>query len=154
MYNCSKSAVEALYETLKVELAPFNIRTAIIEPGVFRTGILTSAPQPSLGVSQHYQETVVGQVFGLVGAMLQDPEKHIPGEPSKLGDRVVEFVDGTGMGEGPGKQTRLLLGRDAVELAKIKMKALTDDFEASYKMAMSTDYEGHTAPGVGIVASL
>jgi NAD(P)-dependent dehydrogenase (short-subunit alcohol dehydrogenase family) len=142
MYNCSKSAVEALYETLKVELAPFNIRTAIIEPGVFRTGILTSAPQPSLGVSQHYQETVVGQVFGLVGAMLQDPEKHIPGEPSKLGDRVVEFVDGTGM------------GRDAVELAKIKMKALTDDFEASYKMAMSTDYEGHTAPGVGIVASL
>ena len=75
-----------------VELVPFNIRTVILEPGVFRTGILTSTPQPSLRVSQHYQETAVCQVFGLVGAMLQDPEKHIPGDPSKLGDWVVEFV--------------------------------------------------------------
>jgi NAD(P)-dependent dehydrogenase (short-subunit alcohol dehydrogenase family) len=78
MYNCSKSAVESLHETLKVELAPFNIRIVILEPGVFRTGILTSAAQPSLGVSQHYLETAVGKVFSLVGAMIQDPEIPTP----------------------------------------------------------------------------
>ena len=55
------------------------------------------------------------------------------------------------MGEGLGKHTRLLLGRDAVELAKIKMKALIQDFEAKYKMATTTE---HTAPAVSMVASL
>jgi hypothetical protein len=45
-------------------------------------------------------------------------------------------------------------GRDAIELVKAKMKALTEDHEASYKIAMSTDYEGHTGAGVSAVASL
>lgn len=44
-------------------------------------------------------------------------------------------------------------GTDAFEPVKAKMKALTED-QASYKIAMSADYEGHTEASVSAVASL
>lgn len=153
MYSCSKSAMESVHDCLKVELAAFNIRSVILEPGMHRTNVIVAAAQPSV-VSQHYLETAVGQALGLAGAIAQDPDTHVAGDPNKLGDRVVEFVDGTGMGKGLEKTTRLLLGRDAVELARAKMNALREDHDASYKIAMSTDYEGHRGSGVSGVARL
>lgn len=38
MYSCSKYAVEALAQALRVEAAPFGVRTTVIEPGDTRTG--------------------------------------------------------------------------------------------------------------------
>ncbi len=37
-YHASKYAVEALSDALRMELAPFGIRVAIVEPGTIRTG--------------------------------------------------------------------------------------------------------------------
>jgi NAD(P)-dependent dehydrogenase (short-subunit alcohol dehydrogenase family) len=151
-YGASKSALEGMTETLALDLKPFNIRCVILEPGLFRTGVLTAGPQPSV-VGKDYMESAVGEAFGLVGAMIQQPEEHIPGEPAKLGERVVEFVDGTGMGVGLQGHMRLLLGRDAVELAGEKMRVLKGDFEACEAIAKSTDFEGSTAKGVsGVLA--
>ena len=77
----------------------------------------------------------------------------MPGDPSKLADRVVEFIDKSGMAKDVTPTARLLLGRDAVELYELKLKSLTEDLEASKPMAMSTDYDGHTGQGVSVVAS-
>lgn len=151
-YNASKSALEGLTETLALDLKPFNIRCVILEPGLFRTGVLAAAPMPG-AVGKDYLESTVGAAFELVGKMIERPEEFVPGEPGRLGERVVEFVDGTGMGEGLGKHMRLLLGRDAVELAGEKMRVLRGDFEACEGMARSTDFEGCTAEGVsGVLA--
>lgn len=153
MYSCSKAAAELLHETLRKELAPFNIRTLIIEPGLFRTAVVTNAQQPIKGFSEPYLSTAIGKTLGLVENIVRDPAQYMPGDPSKLGDRVVEFIDRRGMAKDVAPKARLLLGRDAVELYKLKLKSLTEDLEASNQIAMSTDYDGHTGQGVGVVAN-
>lgn len=153
MYNTSKAAAEMLHETLMKELELFKIRTLIIEPGLFRTNVVTNAPQPVAGFSEPYLGTAIGKSLELVGNILQDPARYMPGDPSKLGDRVVEFVDRSGMAKDVAPRDRLLLGRDAVELYKLKLQSLTEDLEASSQMALSTDYDGHTGQGVSVVAN-
>ncbi|KAK5947704.1 hypothetical protein OHC33_011280 [Knufia fluminis] len=153
MYSCSKAAAELLHETLRKELAPFNIRTLIIEPGLFRTAVVTNAPQPVRGFSEPYLSTAIGKTLGLVENMVRDPAQYMPGDPSKLGDRVVDFIDESGMAKHMRPTARLLLGRDAVKLYKLKLQSLTEDLEASDQMATSTDYDGHTGQGVSVVAN-
>ena len=45
-YSASKHAVESLSEALWYEMAPFGIRVAIVEPGVFHTNFHTSVVRP------------------------------------------------------------------------------------------------------------
>ena len=40
-YAASKFAVEGWMESLRSDVAPFDIRTTIVEPGYFRTELLT-----------------------------------------------------------------------------------------------------------------
>jgi NAD(P)-dependent dehydrogenase (short-subunit alcohol dehydrogenase family) len=46
-YAMSKFALEAMADSLRVELAPFGMRVSIIEPGTIATAIWTK-PQPAL----------------------------------------------------------------------------------------------------------
>ncbi|MFB7310896.1 SDR family NAD(P)-dependent oxidoreductase [Streptomyces sp. NPDC056192] len=52
MYSASKFAVAGVSQALSVEMAPFGIRSMVVEPGVFRTYFLDAsslsvAPTPS-----------------------------------------------------------------------------------------------------------
>ena len=155
MYNTTKAAGDMLYDTLKVELAPFNIRVVTLNLGMFMTNILGNAPMPSCGFKQEYLEkSAIGAVVGLVGAMAKDPAKHIPGDPVKFGDRVVGIVDGTGYGEALMNANHVFMGKDSLSLAKQKLDMLQADLEASQKIGVSTDLEGSSALGVAIVADL
>ncbi|KAJ9663045.1 hypothetical protein H2198_001037 [Neophaeococcomyces mojaviensis] len=152
LYNSSKAAIDMVYETLKLELAPFNIRTITINAGLQRTGILTNGPMPKNGIGQHYLEkTPVGAMLGIVGGIAQDPGQ-MPGDPTKFGDRVVEIVDGTGYGKGLEKVARFIFGRDGLQLAAKKLEVLGEEVKASQKIALSIDVDGCSAPGVAGVA--
>jgi len=147
IYNSSKFALEGLSETLALDLAPFKIRVVIIEPGVFRTNVFAACHVPKGGLSQPYQDSLVGGVVGAFGYVAQNPESAQPGDAGKLGDRVVEFVDGTGMAEGLERFLRLPLGMDCIARVRHSLKMMGENYDALEKIAASTDHEGSSSQG-------
>ena len=83
-YNASKHALEALSECLAQEMRPFNVRVAIIEPGIIDTSMaqrLGEDTNPS-----HYRQ--VARFSDLFTASLKNPA-----EPSLVGQKILEVAD-------------------------------------------------------------
>ena len=144
-YNAAKYAMEGVSDTLSKELACFNIRVIVIEAGLFLTNIGAAAHIPGNGFSKTYLESPPYVKFmEVLGRLMKDPEEEHTGDPEKLGARVVEYVNGTGMAkEVDPKFVRLPLGPDAIQLCKRKAKELTDNFDAMEKIALSTNFDRH-----------
>lgn len=132
MYCCPKAAQDMLLGVLKKELEAFNIRTVTLNAGLYRTAAFRSSKPPA--ISEAYLNTKVGQILGVVGQIAADPEANMPGDPSKLGDRLVEIVDGSGLGKRLGKHSRFLVGRDAIKLSDIVLKEMEEDFRAARRL--------------------
>jgi len=147
-YNCPKTAHDMLQNVLSAELSSSNIHTVIITAGGYRTNVLVNSKQPVNGFSESTMSTPVAQLLNEVDKLIQNPEEHVAGDPEKFGKRIVEIVDGSGMGRGLEKNSRFLLGRDALKASGFTMKSLTDSFKASEDIASSTDFEGYKDPSV------
>jgi NAD(P)-dependent dehydrogenase (short-subunit alcohol dehydrogenase family) len=144
-YSCPKAASDMLYETLKYEVGAFGIRTLVLNAGMYQTSVILNSPTPAAGFGQPYlEETLVGRALGLAGTFVEHPEDTIAGDPAKFGDCVVDLVDGTGHGKGLEKQSRVVMGRDSVEMIEKKLKWLTAEVEGSRKIAGAADYEGRS----------
>ena len=74
----------------------------------------------------------------------------MPGDPAKLGKRVVEVVEGTGMAEGKGleKHLRLFLGEDSVGLMRRKLKSMGENVDASEEIAKNVWFDGTESKGL------
>lgn len=107
-YAASKAAVHALTETLTLELAPYNIRVLLVEPGAFMTeGIygqpfFTSNPIPAYDDMRAASKARFASVPGT--------EK---GDPTKAMQVVVDVVRGEGVAKGRPWPGYLVLGEDA-----------------------------------------
>jgi len=87
-YAASKFAVEGWIESLSPEVAPFGIRTMLVDPGFFRTELLTEEstnyPEPSIAdYAEKTQQTVTAWkgMNGLQG-----------GDPAKLAKALVQLA--------------------------------------------------------------
>ncbi|KAG1823220.1 hypothetical protein EV424DRAFT_772797 [Suillus variegatus] len=108
-YASSKAAVQAMSETLAVELAQFNIRVLIVEPGAFRTeNIYSNKVDTWTNPIPDYDET---------RAETQVRYKAIPGrqpgDPMKAMKFVADVVRGEGVAAGRKWPLYLVLGEDA-----------------------------------------
>jgi NAD(P)-dependent dehydrogenase (short-subunit alcohol dehydrogenase family) len=102
-YCATKFALEGLTETLRDEVAPFGIRTLIVEPGAFRTGLFRADAAYQSQAMPEYSETVGptrGYVTGGHGTQ--------PGDPAKAAQAILTALDAE---EPP---LRLVLGEDAI----------------------------------------
>src|SRR6478672_5393512 len=113
-YSAAKFAVEGWMESLAPEIAPFGIRTMLVEPGFFRTELLTdeSTVWPKASIDDYAEktlETVAGwkQMNGLQG-----------GDPAKLANALVQLAS---QAEPP---RRWPAGADAVDTFERKAKEL------------------------------
>lgn len=110
-YASSKWALEALSEILAQEVKPFNIRVAIIEPGVIATPIFGKAKE--ISPSTHYvHEKRIAAIFA---AALRNPTS-----PYVVAEKIREIVDGKSW------QLRYLVGPDAAPLLQ-KRSSVTDE---------------------------
>jgi len=125
-YSAAKFAVEGWMESLAPEIAPFGIRTMLVEPGFFRTDLLTDEstkwPEPSIAdYAETTRETVTAwkKMNGQQG-----------GDPAKLAKALVQLA---GDAEPP---KRWPAGADAVETFVKKANELLA--QASVHKALSS----------------
>ncbi|MGJ5827404.1 oxidoreductase [Streptomyces ossamyceticus] len=134
MYCAGKWALEAMSETLALEVAGFGIRVTIVEPGEFRTewsagSMVRATPMPE------YDEVLAGRRHGLSGAYA-----HLqPGDPRKAGEALLKLLDA----ERP--PLRLLLGNSAADLAPRVLRERLAEWEEWDALARTTDHDGTDA---------
>ncbi|PCG99702.1 Glucose/ribitol dehydrogenase [Penicillium occitanis (nom. inval.)] len=135
IYGASKSSLESLSEALALELAPFNIRVLIVIPGGFRTDFLSGNLEPEAPMTKDYEGTPLHAALNSFRAY----NGNQPGDPAKGMRRVVEVVEGTGLGEDKQGLLRLPLGADCLERAWSKVNALKRELNGFDIVAKSTD---------------
>lgn len=130
VYCSTKFAVEGLTEALAAELAPLGIHATVVEPGYFRTDFLDST---SLSVSplqiDDYAETA-----GAVRAKAAQINHAQPGDPEKLAEVLIDFVDV------PKPPVRLPLGSDTVAAIEDKHASDAAMLVEWRSVAVSTDF--------------
>jgi NAD(P)-dependent dehydrogenase (short-subunit alcohol dehydrogenase family) len=113
-YSASKFGLEGWIESLAPEVAPFGIRTMVVEPGFFRTDLLTpestTYAEPSIeDYAQRTTQTVADwtSMNGRQG-----------GDPAKLADALIKIAS---LDEPP---VRWVAGADAVQTVASKGRDL------------------------------
>jgi NAD(P)-dependent dehydrogenase (short-subunit alcohol dehydrogenase family) len=130
-YAAAKFGVEGWMESLAPEVRQFGIRTMLVEPGFFRTELLspdsTTFAEPSIpDYAEQTRETVTAW-SGMSGKQ--------GGDPVKLAKAIVELA---GIDEPP---TRFAAGADAVETFEAKGNALRTQAAAFRELSSSLGHE-------------
>jgi NAD(P)-dependent dehydrogenase (short-subunit alcohol dehydrogenase family) len=130
-YAASKFGVEGWMESLTPELAPFGIRTMVVEPGFFRTELLTpestNYAEPSI---EDYAERTEQTV-----AVWNSMNGQQGGDPAKLADALVELA---GQDEPP---LRFAAGADAIATVEQKAKDLLAQADAYRELSSNLAYD-------------
>jgi NAD(P)-dependent dehydrogenase (short-subunit alcohol dehydrogenase family) len=135
-YAASKFALEGWVESIAPEIAPFSIRTMLVEPGFFRTELLEEAsttwPEPSIDdYADRTRETV---------AAWRAMNGKQSGDPVKLASALVKL---SSQGEPP---PRWVAGADAIEAVEQKAKTLLAQADA-YRELSTTLARDDSASG-------
>jgi NAD(P)-dependent dehydrogenase (short-subunit alcohol dehydrogenase family) len=118
-YCASKYALEGLTETLRDEVSGFGVRTLIVEPGAFRTGLFRPGAAYESEAMAEYADTV-----GPTRAYVRGNDGLQPGDPVKAAQAILTAVDSD---EPP---LRLVLGADAVGNIERRLASLSDELAA------------------------
>lgn len=126
-YAAGKFAVEGWMESLASEIEPFGIRTMLVEPGFFRTELLspdsTTFAKPTI---DDYADRTAGTI-----AFLSGLDGKQPGDPVKLANALVHLA---GLDTPP---SRFVAGADAMEPIAAKANALLAQIDAHRALSAS-----------------
>ncbi len=130
-YAAAKFGIEGWMESLMPEISPFGIRTMLVEPGFFRTELLTNDSttyaKPSIGDYAEKTKEIVAAWKSMDGKQ--------GGDPAKLADTLVKLV---ALKEPP---TRFAAGADAVRTLEAKGKTLLAQAQAHRELSTSLAYD-------------
>jgi len=126
-YAASKFALEGWMESLTPEVAPFGVRTMVVEPGFFRTDLLTpestSYAQPSIEDYAERTRQTVAAWNGMNGRQ--------GGDPAKLAQALI------GLATFEQPPVRWVAGADAVAGVEQKAKDLLAQVDAHREISSS-----------------
>lgn len=130
-YAAAKFGLEGWTESLAVEIAPFGLKTMLVEPGFFRTELLTpestTFAQPSIADYADWSKATSEAWSGMSGKQ--------GGDPAKLAAAIVRMA---GLDEPP---VRFAGGADAVGAFEQKAKALLAQADAHRELSSSLAYD-------------
>ncbi|HVS06431.1 MAG TPA: SDR family oxidoreductase [Candidatus Dormibacteraeota bacterium] len=135
-YSSSKFGIEGWIESLTPEVAPFGIRTMLVEPGFFRTDLLTPEStvyaEPSIeDYAERTRQTIAAwnSMNGQQG-----------GDPAKLAAAIVRLAN---QDEVP---LRFVAGADAVESVERKARDLLAQADANRELSSSLALDDVVSP--------
>ena len=130
-YAAAKFGIEGWMESLAPEIMPFGIRTMLVEPGFFRTELLTDAStiyaQPTIDDYAERTKEIVPAWKNMDGKQT--------GDPAKLADALVKLV---ALKEPP---TRFAAGADAMQTFEAKAKTLLAQAHAHRELSSALAVE-------------
>jgi NAD(P)-dependent dehydrogenase (short-subunit alcohol dehydrogenase family) len=130
-YAAAKFGIEGWMESLTPEIAPFGIRTMLVEPGFFRTELLSSH---STTYAQPAIDDYADRTREIVAAWKSMDGKQ-SGDAAKLADALVQLA---ALKEPPA---RFAAGADAVQTFEAKATALLAQARAHYELSSSLALE-------------
>lgn len=130
-YAAAKFGIEGWMESLAPEIAPFGIRTMLVEPGFFRTELLTD---DSTTYAKPTIDDYAARTKEIVAAWKSMNGKQ-GGDPAKLADAIVKLVE---LEEPP---IRFAAGADAVQVFETKATTLLAPATAHHALSTSLSYE-------------
>jgi NAD(P)-dependent dehydrogenase (short-subunit alcohol dehydrogenase family) len=135
-YAASKFGLEGWMESLAPEVEPFGISTTIVNPGFFRTELLTdeSTSYAPPSIDDYADRGAEQRAWWAAQNGLQ------PGDPAKLARALLTIA----ALERPPR--RFIAGADAIALAEQKVAALQQDIDAFRDLSTSLAYEDVSAP--------
>ena len=130
-YAAAKFGIEGWMESLAPELAPFGIRTMLVEPGFFRTELLsaesTTFAEPTIDdYAQRSRETI---------AAWRGMDGRQGGDPAKLAAALVQLA---ALDEPP---LRFAAGADAVQAFEAKARTLLEQAGAYRDLSSSLAHD-------------
>jgi NAD(P)-dependent dehydrogenase (short-subunit alcohol dehydrogenase family) len=119
-------------ESLTSEIAPFGIHTMLVEPGFFRTELLTK------GSTTYAQPTIddYAERTKEIVAAWQSMDGKQGGDPAKLADALVELA---ALEDPPA---RFAAGADAVQTFEAKASTLLDQAQTHRDLSASLAFDG------------
>ena len=118
-YCATKFALEGLTETLQEEVAPFGVRTLIVEPGAFRTGFFRPGAAYMSEPMEEYADTV-----GSTRSYVRDNHGLQAGDPAKAAQAILTTLDSD------DPPLRLVLGEDAIGNISSRLDRVREELEA------------------------
>jgi NAD(P)-dependent dehydrogenase (short-subunit alcohol dehydrogenase family) len=134
-YAASKFGLEGWMESLSAEIAPFGITTTIVNPGFFRTELLTEQ-------STNYAASSIKDYDDRRAPLMEywkAQNGRQSGDPAKLAKALLTIA-----GQVPPPR-RFIAGADAIGTAEQKIAALKEDIEFDRELSTSLDFDSEPA---------
>ena len=138
IYSATKFAIEGYSEALAKEIAPLGIKLTLVEPGAFRTEFAGDSLATPDNQIDDYEETAHKFV-----KMQSQSSGEQPGDPDKAAQAMIKAV------ESDNPPMRLVLGEDALEATRKKIKSFQQELEEWEEITLSTSFEDAKSTSLG-----
>lgn len=153
------SSTTGAIEALAQETHPLGLRTLLIEPGRFRTELLSQRNlklKPSSS-SHHNAATTTednninpkipesyATFHSTMGPAIAAESGNQPGDPTRLVEIVIDLVKGEGVAVEREVPLRVVLGKDAYEEVGGTLRGVLESMQAWEGVGRSTDFQGES----------
>jgi len=129
MYGATKCALEAVSESLALELRPLGINVTIVQPGPFRTGFITHSVKTTGSRIAAYDRT-----SGKFARLLEAIDGKQPGDPNKAANAIIAAV------ESDTPPLRLALGKYAHNKVRAKLTSTEHELTQWEPFGLPTEF--------------